>query len=39
MIFTHLNNSNPMLDTTSEAARRISARGFEIAHDGLEVVL
>jgi pyrroloquinoline quinone biosynthesis protein B len=39
VIFTHLNNSNPMLDQTSEAAQRISERGFEIAHDGLEVVL
>jgi pyrroloquinoline quinone biosynthesis protein B len=39
VIFTHLNNSNPMLDPTSEAARRVRARGLEIAHDGLEVVL
>jgi pyrroloquinoline quinone biosynthesis protein B len=38
-IFTHLNNSNPMLDSTSEAARRVRSRGFEIAYDGLEVVL
>jgi pyrroloquinoline quinone biosynthesis protein B len=39
VIFTHLNNSNPMLDPTSEAARRVRERGFEIAHDGLEVLL
>jgi pyrroloquinoline quinone biosynthesis protein B len=39
VIFTHLNNSNPMLDPTSEAARRVSERGFEIAYDGLEVAL
>ncbi len=39
VIFTHLNNSNPMLDPTSEAARRVRERGFEIAQDGLEVVL
>jgi pyrroloquinoline quinone biosynthesis protein B len=39
VIFTHLNNSNPMLDPTSEAARRVGERGFEIAYDGLEVVL
>jgi pyrroloquinoline quinone biosynthesis protein B len=39
VIFTHLNNSNPMLDPNSEAARRIGARGFEIAYDGVEVRL
>jgi pyrroloquinoline quinone biosynthesis protein B len=39
VIFTHLNNSNPMLDSTSEAAQRVGERGFEIAYDGLEVVL
>jgi pyrroloquinoline quinone biosynthesis protein B len=39
VVFTHINNSNPMLDPTSEAARRVSERGFEIAYDGLEVVL
>jgi pyrroloquinoline quinone biosynthesis protein B len=39
VIFTHLNNSNPMLDPTSEAALRVRERGFQIAHDGLEVVL
>jgi pyrroloquinoline quinone biosynthesis protein B len=39
VIFTHLNNSNPMLETASEAAQRVCARGFEIAYDGLEVVL
>jgi pyrroloquinoline quinone biosynthesis protein B len=39
VIFTHLNNSNPMLDPTSQASRRVSERGFEIAYDGLQLVL
>jgi pyrroloquinoline quinone biosynthesis protein B len=39
VIFTHLNNSNPMLDPASEAAQRVGERGFEIAYDGLEVVV
>jgi pyrroloquinoline quinone biosynthesis protein B len=36
-IFTHLNNSNPMLDPHSDAAARIREAGAEIAYDGLEI--
>lgn len=36
VIFTHLNNSNPMLDPESQAARSVAAFGAEIAFDGME---
>ncbi len=35
IIFTHLDNSNPMLDPASEAAAAIRASGAEIAYDGM----
>lgn len=37
-IFTHVNNTNPMLDPSSSAARMVREKGFEIAWDGMEVV-
>lgn len=38
-IFTHVNNTNPMLDPESAAAREVRSRGFEIAYDGMEIDL
>jgi len=38
-IFTHVNNTNPLLDPASEAALEVRARGFEVAFDGMEVSL
>lgn len=38
-IFTHVNNSNPMLDPHSYAARSVRAAGARIAYDGMELVL
>lgn len=38
-IFTHVNNTNPMLDPESAAAREVRSRGFEIAYDGMEIEL
>ncbi len=35
-VFTHLNNSNPMLDPESEAAAAVAAAGAELAYDGME---
>jgi pyrroloquinoline quinone biosynthesis protein B len=35
VVFTHLNNSNPMLDPTSQAALRVKEAGAEIAYDGM----
>lgn len=35
-IFTHVNNSNPMLDPSSPAARQVAAAGAAIAYDGME---
>ncbi len=39
IIFTHLNNSNPMLDPSSEAYARIDEFGAEIAFDGMSITL
>ncbi|MGA2759953.1 MAG: MBL fold metallo-hydrolase [Candidatus Cybelea sp.] len=39
VIFTHLNNSNPMLDPESAAARQVREAGAEIAYDGMELRL
>ncbi len=36
VIFTHLNNTNPMLDAASEAFAAVREFGAEIAYDGLE---
>lgn len=35
IVFTHLNNSNPMLDPNSAAAAQVHAAGAEIAYDGM----
>lgn len=35
IVFTHLNNSNPMLDPNSAAALEVRAAGAEIAFDGM----
>jgi pyrroloquinoline quinone biosynthesis protein B len=37
--FAHLNNTNPMLDPGSEAARAMADAGFALAEDGLELQL
>ena len=39
IVFTHLNNSNPMLDPQSEAHAAVRATGAEIAYDGMELTL
>jgi pyrroloquinoline quinone biosynthesis protein B len=35
MIFTHLNNSNPMLDPSSDAFAAVREFGAEVAYDGM----
>ena len=35
IVFTHLNNSNPVLDPASQAATEVLAAGAEIAYDGM----
>ncbi len=37
--FAHLNNTNPMLDPSSDAARAVAGAGFAPAEDGLELRL
>jgi pyrroloquinoline quinone biosynthesis protein B len=39
IIFTHLNNSNPMLDSASGAYAAVREFGAELAHDGMELTL
>ena len=36
LYFAHLNNTNPMLDPGSHAAREIARLGFALAEDGME---
>jgi pyrroloquinoline quinone biosynthesis protein B len=38
-IYTHINNTNPMLREDSPERAAVERAGWEIAHDGLEVVL
>ena len=37
--YTHMNNSNPILDPASAQARQLRQAGFEVASDGLELEL
>ncbi len=36
-IYTHINNTNPILDPSSEERRAVEAAGWEIAYDGMEI--
>ena len=38
-ILTHINNTNPILIEDSPQRRKVEAAGFEVAHDGMEIVL
>jgi pyrroloquinoline quinone biosynthesis protein B len=38
-IFTHINNTNPILVEGSPERRAVEAAGWEVAHDGLEIAL
>jgi pyrroloquinoline quinone biosynthesis protein B len=38
-VFTHINNTNPILDAESDERRAVEAAGWEVASDGLEVEL
>jgi pyrroloquinoline quinone biosynthesis protein B len=38
-IYTHINNSNPILDPESEERRAVIRAGWEIAFDGMEIEL
>ena len=38
-VFVHINNSNPVLDATSEARKFVAAAGWEVAYDGMEIEL
>ncbi len=38
-LYTHLNNTNPVLDARSSEAREVRALGVEIAMDGMELEL
>ena len=36
---THINNTNPILIDGSAERHKVEAAGFEVAEDGMEVVL
>ena len=36
-IYTHINNTNPILDESSPERREVEAAGWEVAHDGMEI--
>ena len=38
-VYIHINNTNPMLDRTTPERRQVEQAGWEIAHDGMEIVL
>ena len=38
-ILTHINNTNPILIEGSPQRRQVEAAGFEVAEDGMEIVL
>lgn len=38
-IFVHINNTNPILDPASDAARVVEAAGWEIGYDGMELTI
>jgi pyrroloquinoline quinone biosynthesis protein B len=38
-IYTHINNTNPILAPDSEERREVEAAGWEIAFDGMEIAL
>jgi pyrroloquinoline quinone biosynthesis protein B len=38
-VFTHINNTNPILIAGSPERQKVEAAGWEIAEDGLEIVL
>jgi pyrroloquinoline quinone biosynthesis protein B len=38
-IYIHINNTNPILIDGSPERRRVNAAGFEVAEDGMEIVL
>jgi pyrroloquinoline quinone biosynthesis protein B len=38
-IFVHINNTNPMLVDGSPERRRVEAAGWEVAWDGMEIML
>jgi pyrroloquinoline quinone biosynthesis protein B len=35
-IYTHINNTNPILDETSPERREIESAGWEVAEDGMD---
>jgi pyrroloquinoline quinone biosynthesis protein B len=38
-VFTHINNTNPLLDPGSKQAKVVADAGWEVAWDGMEIVV
>jgi pyrroloquinoline quinone biosynthesis protein B len=39
LIYTHINNTNPILVESSPERRKVTAAGWEIATDGMDILL
>ncbi len=39
VVLTHMNHTNPLVEETNEAHRRVIEAGFEVAREGMEIVL
>ena len=38
-IYTHINNTNPILDENSDERRAVEKAGWEVAEDGMDFML
>ena len=38
-IYIHINNTNPILDPNSEQRKTVEKSGWEVSHDGMEIIL
>jgi pyrroloquinoline quinone biosynthesis protein B len=38
-VLIHINNTNPILNESSDEARELERRGIEVAQDGMEITL
>jgi pyrroloquinoline quinone biosynthesis protein B len=39
VVYTHLNHTNPLLDPSQPATKRLRDAGFEVAYDGMKLKL
>jgi pyrroloquinoline quinone biosynthesis protein B len=39
VVYTHLNHTNPLLDPSHPAIKKLRDAGFEVAYDGMKLKL